>query len=138
MIRSWFGGKSDNDTPSDDFTNALYAYRSHVYKLEIDVVEKYRNNDISEVVLDTILQAISDTQNDLADINELTTVELYALSKRYETTHMPKVLEISMTAHSVLLKAKAIIDISLYKKIGSADDNNTNTNVVGGIWNMRK
>lgn len=47
MIRSWFGGKSDKDTPDDDFTKSLYAYRSHIDKLGIDAVEKYRNNDIS-------------------------------------------------------------------------------------------
>ena len=83
----------------------------------IETMNKYSNRDISEEVATLIMKTINEVKLDLANIKEITIVELHRMLKEYENIKIPNTIGKSTKAYDLLYAAKVAIQWELYHRV---------------------
>ena len=77
----------------------------------------YGNKEIGEETASLIMKTINEIKIDLANIKNITIVELYRLLKEYENVRIPNIIGKSTRAYEILYSAKVAIQWELHHRV---------------------
>jgi len=86
-------------------------------ELGMATINEYTNREISEVVATLIMKTINEVKIDLANMHNITVVELHRLLKEYENIKIPGVIGKSSKAYDLLYSAKVAIQWELHRRV---------------------